>query len=252
MLPWRFLSFLLYIVMYGQDSGNNSEVAMELSIFVSWIATMWGKPRKANNSSFFPLMLLIFMLTTFSPLIKFYFYLCQMKKTQFSFLLSGDQTYFDFLSLTAHQKKNQKSWKSHILDKSRYSLYFPKFHTEILWWKSIHCEPTSHNCHTELPCDLSEQHRCIIHSQLCSLCNTKIHFLIPILTVHCLQVWCMMRESAFHSLRILRCLAICFANRAQVTNNKEKVNHFEESCTSGSVAKVEIIAGQVMSNLSYD
>ena len=100
------------------------------------------------------------------------------------------------------KKKNWKSWKIHILGKSRYSLYFAKFHTEILWWKSIRCEPTSHNCHTELPCDLSEQHRCIIHSQLCSLCNTKIHFLIPILTVHCLQVWRMMRESAFHSPRI--------------------------------------------------
>ena len=112
-----------------------------------------------------------------------------MKKTQFSFLLSGDQIYFDFLSLTDHQRKNRKSWKNHILGKSRYSMYFSKFHTEIQWWKSIHCEPTSHNCHTELPCDLSEQHRCIIHSQLCSLCNTKIHFLIPILTVHCLQVW---------------------------------------------------------------
>ena len=41
---------------------------MKLSIFVSWIATMWvwWKSRKANNSSFFPLMLLMFMLTNFS------------------------------------------------------------------------------------------------------------------------------------------------------------------------------------------
>ena len=124
-----------------------------------------------------------------------------MKKTQFSFLLSGDQIYFDFLSLTAHQKKNWKSWKSHF---GQIQVQFVKFHTEILWWKSIHCEPTSHSCHTELPCDLSEQHCCIIHSQLCSLCNTKIHFLIPILTVHCLQVWHMMHESAFHSPRIRR------------------------------------------------
>ena len=178
----RHEGFCLSCILHGQDSGNNSEVAMELSIFVSWIATMWGwwKSRRANS-----LMLLMFMLAN----------LCQMKKTQFSFLLSGDQIYFDFLSLTAHQKKNRKSWKSHILGKSRYSLYFPKFHTEIPWWKSIHCEPTSHNCHTELPCDLSEQHRCIIHSLLCSLCNTKIHFLIPVLTVYCLQVWRMMRES---------------------------------------------------------
>ena len=51
--PWRFLSFLYTV--HGQDCGNNSEGAMELSIFVSWIATMWGwwKSRKANNSSFF-------------------------------------------------------------------------------------------------------------------------------------------------------------------------------------------------------
>ena len=28
-----------------------------------------------------------------------------MKKTQFYFLLSGDQIYFDFLSLTDHQKR---------------------------------------------------------------------------------------------------------------------------------------------------
>ena len=63
-------------------------------------------------------------------------------------------------------------------------------------------EPTSRNCHTGLPCYLSEQHRCMIHSQLCSLCNTKIHFLIPVVTVHCLQVWRMMRESAFRSPRI--------------------------------------------------
>ena len=37
-----------------------------------------------------------------------YFYLCQMKKTKFSFLLSGDQICFDFLSLTAHQKKKKR------------------------------------------------------------------------------------------------------------------------------------------------
>ena len=47
-----FLSFLY--TLYGEDSGNKSEVAMELSIFVSWLAKIWGlsKPRKAKNSSF--------------------------------------------------------------------------------------------------------------------------------------------------------------------------------------------------------
>ena len=127
-----------------------------------------------------------------------------MKKTQFSFLLSGNQIYFDVLSFNWSSKKNRKSWEIHILGKFRHSLYFAKFRIEILWWKSIHCEFTSHNCHIELPCDLSEQHRCIIHSQLCSLCNTNIHFLIPILKVHCLQFWRMMRESAYHSPRIRR------------------------------------------------
>ena len=71
--PSRVLSFLY--TLYGQDSGNNSEVDMELSIFVSWIATIWSwwKSRKANNSSFLPLILLIFMLTNFNPLLNLFF-----------------------------------------------------------------------------------------------------------------------------------------------------------------------------------
>ena len=38
-------------MLYGHVSGNNSEVAVELSIFVSWIATIWGlwTSRKANK-----------------------------------------------------------------------------------------------------------------------------------------------------------------------------------------------------------
>ena len=51
--PWRFLSF--QNMLYGHVSGNNSEVAIELSIFVSWIATVWGlwTSRKVNKSIFF-------------------------------------------------------------------------------------------------------------------------------------------------------------------------------------------------------
>ena len=66
------------------------------------------------------------------------FYLYQIQKTQFSFLLSGDQIYSDFLSLTDHQKKKKKKKKieklknSFFFGKSRYSFYFAKFHTEIL------------------------------------------------------------------------------------------------------------------------
>ena len=60
---WTFLSFLYRF---------REEVAIELSIFVSWIATTWGwwKSRKASNSYFAPLMLLIFMLINFNPLMK--------------------------------------------------------------------------------------------------------------------------------------------------------------------------------------
>ena len=52
---------------------------------------------------------------------KVVFYLYQMKKKQFSFLLSGDQLYFDLLSLSEHQRKNRKSLKIHISGKSRYN-----------------------------------------------------------------------------------------------------------------------------------
>ena len=38
--PWIFLSFLY--TLYGQVSGKSSEVAIELSILVSWIATTCG------------------------------------------------------------------------------------------------------------------------------------------------------------------------------------------------------------------
>ena len=51
--PWIFLPFLY--TLYGQVSGKSSEVAIELSILVSWIATTCGrlKSMKASNSSFF-------------------------------------------------------------------------------------------------------------------------------------------------------------------------------------------------------
>ena len=68
-----FLSFLY--TLYGQASGKSSEVATELSILVSGTATTcgWWKSRKASNSSFLPLMLLIFMLMNFNQLIKLLF-----------------------------------------------------------------------------------------------------------------------------------------------------------------------------------
>ena len=140
-----------------------------------------------------------------------------MKKTQFFFFsfVRGSNLFW-FSKCNWSSKKNRKSCrKFHILVESWYSLYFVKFHTEILWWKSIHCDSTSHNYHTELPCDLSEQHRCIIHSRLCSLCNTKIHILIPVLTslspslAH--DAWKRFSHSSHSTTYLIRYLAILFA-----------------------------------------
>ena len=83
---WIFL-----YTLYGQVSEKSSEVAIELSILVSWIATTcgWWKSGKDSNSSFvlffffvfffffLPLMLLIFMLMNFDPLIKLLLFVTQ-------------------------------------------------------------------------------------------------------------------------------------------------------------------------------
>ena len=51
--PWIFLSFLY--TLYGQVSGKSSEVAIELSILVSWIATtLWlMKVKESQQFQFF-------------------------------------------------------------------------------------------------------------------------------------------------------------------------------------------------------
>ena len=65
------------------------------------------KIKEASSSNFLPLMLLMFVLTNFSPPIKL-FLLVPNEEDLFSFLLSVDQIYFHFLSLTAHQKRIRK------------------------------------------------------------------------------------------------------------------------------------------------
>ena len=50
--PWIFLSFLY--TLYGQVSGKSSEVAIELSILVSWLATTWlMKVKESHQFQFF-------------------------------------------------------------------------------------------------------------------------------------------------------------------------------------------------------
>ena len=65
--------------------------------FVSWIATTWGrwKSRKANNSSVLPQILLMFMLTNFSPLIKL-FLLVQNEENSFLFFCQGIRKSYTF------------------------------------------------------------------------------------------------------------------------------------------------------------
>ena len=124
-----------------------------------------------------------------------------MQKTLFSFLLSGDQSIL-FVSFNWSSKKELEKLKNSHFGQIQVQFVFCKISYRFYDERASIVNPHLTICHTELPCYLSEQHRWIIHSQLCSLCNTKIHFLIPILTVHCLQVWCMMRERALHWPRI--------------------------------------------------
>ena len=110
-------------------------------------------------------------------------------------------------------KKESEKLKNSHFEQIQIHFVFCK----VSYWDSVMKEHPLWTCHSELPCDLSELHRCIIHCRLCSLCNTKIHFLIPVLTVHCLHVWRMMRESAFHSPRIRRPYLMGFVEYRHVT-----------------------------------
>ena len=57
---------------------------------------------------FLPLVLLIFMLMNFNPLIKLLLFVNKVK-AHLSSLLLEEQTYFQFPSSPVHQRRNQKS-----------------------------------------------------------------------------------------------------------------------------------------------
>ena len=169
---WIFLPFLY--TLYGQVSGKSSEVAIELSSLVSWIATKcgWWKSRKAS-SSFLPLMLLIFMLMNFNPLIKLLLFVSQGENLSFFSFVRGTNL-FSISKFTYSPKKESEMLKN---------LHFGQIHVQFIlftvsyWflqWMSIHYGSTYHNCHTELLCDPLGQHLCKDHSQLYSLYNTKL------------------------------------------------------------------------------
>ena len=112
--PWIFLSFLY--TLYGQVSGKSSEVAIELSILVSWIATTcsWWKSRKASNSSFLPLMLLIFMLMNFNPLIKLLLFVPQGEDLSFFSFVRGTNLFSVSKFTCSPKKESEKLKNSHF------------------------------------------------------------------------------------------------------------------------------------------
>ena len=157
--PWIFLSFLFLYTLYGQVSGKSSEVAIALSILVSWIATTcdWWKSRKASNSSFLPLVLLIFMLMNFNPLIKLFLFVPQCEDLSFFSFLRGTNL-FSVSKFTCSPKKESEKLKN-----SHFGQIHVQFHTEFLQWVSNYYGSTYHNCHTELLCDPLGQHHCKDH-----------------------------------------------------------------------------------------
>ena len=117
--PWIFLSFLY--TLYWQVSGKSSEVAIELSILVSWIATTcgWWKSRKASNFFFFfffflPLMLLIFMLMNFNPLIKLLLFVPQGEGLSFFSFVRGTNLFSVSKFTCSPKKESEKLKNSHF------------------------------------------------------------------------------------------------------------------------------------------
>ena len=194
--PWRFLSFLN--MLYGHVSGNNYEVAFELLIFVSWIATIWGlwTSRKANKFIFLPLILSIFKLMNFSPPREFVWFV-QFDEIQSFFPLLGNQIYSD--SPDSIDQQERTSWKIHILDNPCTTRFLIHFHIHPLLWMSNHCGSTSRNHRTELPSEHWEQHHCTGRSQPCGLCNTNHYCQFQPLTNHQPQSLSILHESVFRS-----------------------------------------------------
>ena len=132
----------VYIYQDEQVSGKSSEVAIELSILVSWIATTcgWWKSRKASNSSFLPLKLLIFMLMNFNPLIKLLLFVPQGEDLSFFSFVRGTNL-FSVSKFTCSPKKESEKLKNS---------HFGQFHIQFIlftvsYWVSAMNEHSSAN-----------------------------------------------------------------------------------------------------------
>ena len=114
---------------------------------------MWlMKSRKASNSSYLPLMLLIFMLMNFNPVIKLLLFVPQGEDLSFFSFVRGSNLFSVSKFTCSPPKKSEK------LKNSYFGQIHVQFHTEFLQWMSIHYGFTYHNCHTELLYDPLGQH----------------------------------------------------------------------------------------------
>ena len=136
------------------------------------------------------------MLMNFNPLIKLFLFVPQGEDLSFFSFVRGTNL-FSVSKFTCSPKKESEKLKNLHSGKSMYSLYCSQFHAEFLRWMSIHYGSTYHNCHTELLCGPLGQHHCKDHSQLYSLCNTKLRQQIQFLRVRRHQVLSMKRGSVF-------------------------------------------------------
>ena len=148
------------------------------------------KVKESNNSSFLPLILLIFMLMNFNPLIKLLLFVPQGVDLFFFSFVRGTNL-FSVSKFTCSPKK--------VLEKLKNS-HFGQIHVQFLYLtvSAMNEHSTYHNCHTELLCDPLEQHHCKDHSQRNSLENTKLRHQIQFLRLRRHQVLSMKRGSVFH------------------------------------------------------
>ena len=154
---------------------------------------MWLiKVKKASNSSFLPLMLLIFMLMNFNPLIKVLLFVPQGEDLSFFSFVRGTNL-FSVSKFTCSPKKESEKLKNS---------HFGQIHVQFVLltvscWVSVMNEHSLWIHISQLLCDPLGQHHCKDHSQLYSLCNTKLRHQIQFLRVRRHQGLSMKRGSVF-------------------------------------------------------
>ena len=102
-----------YVVRTCFREKFRSCLAIELSIFVSWIVTIWGlwTSRKANKSNFLPLILFIFKLMNFNPPREFVWFV-RFDEIPSFFLFVRGSNLFRFIRFNWSTKKESEKLKN--------------------------------------------------------------------------------------------------------------------------------------------